>query len=241
MSGTPETTIGEIVADDFRAAAVFQRFGIDFCCGGKRSVADACRERGVPAGDVLREVTRACAQPDPGRPRFADWDAEALIAHIVGKHHAYVRGALPPISAFLTKLVSVHGERHPELTEIAQLFAAVTAEMRSHMMKEEQILFPFILELASATGCRGDMAPAPFGSIENPIRMMEAEHESAGGAMARIRELTGGFAPPADGCTTYSVCLRELEAFEQDLHTHVHLENNVLFPKARVLAEAVYC
>lgn len=240
MSATRETPVGEIVAEDFRAAAVFHRFGIDYCCGGKRSVGDACRERGIDPGAVLAEVTSACSRPDPGQPQFGEWDPQALISHIVGNHHAYVRRALPPINAFLAKLLSVHGERHPELSEIAQVFAGVTAEMRSHMMKEEEILFPFILELASASGCRNAPPMAPFGSIDNPIRMMEAEHESAGAAMARIRQLTDGYLPPADGCTTYRVCLQELAAFEKDLLTHVHLENNVLFPKARLLAEAAY-
>lgn len=238
MSATRETTVGEIVAEDFRAAAVFHRFGIDYCCGGKRSVGEACRDRGVDPRTVLAEVTAACARPDPGQPQFGEWDPQALISHIVGNHHAYVRRSLPPINAFLAKLVSVHGSRHPELSQIAAIFADVTAEMRAHMMKEEQVLFPVILDLASARGCRDVPPHMPFGSIDNPIRMMEAEHESAGGAMARIRELTNGYTPPADGCTTYQVCLQELEAFETDLLTHVHLENNVLFPKARLLAEA---
>ena len=217
-------------------AAVFHRFGIDYCCGGERTVAEACRDRGIAADDLLAEVTRACARPDRDRPQYAEWEPESLIAHIVGTHHAYVRRSLSPIGAYLAKLVAVHGSRHRELSEIAQVFAGVTAEMRAHMMKEEAVLFPFILELASARGCRGEAPSAPFGSIENPIRMMEAEHESAGAAMARIRELSGDYTPPEDGCTTYRVALKELEAFEQDLHTHVHLENNVLFPKARVLA-----
>jgi regulator of cell morphogenesis and NO signaling len=239
MSATRDTTVGDIVAEDFRAAAVFHRFGIDYCCGGKRSVAEACRQRGVDVNDVLANVIAACAEPNRNQPQFGDWDPQALISHIVGNHHAYVRRSLPPINAFLAKLVSVHGGRHPELSQIAALFADVTAEMRSHMMKEEEILFPYILELASAPGWRTAPPVAPFGPIENPIRMMEAEHEWAGGSMARIRELTNGYTPPADGCTTYRVCLQELEAFERDLLTHVHLENNVLFPKARVLAEAI--
>ena len=239
MSTTRETTVGEIVAEDFRAAAVFHRFGIDYCCGGKRSVADACRARGVDAGEVLAEVSRACSHADPGQPQFGEWDPEALIAHIVGRHHAYVRRSLPAIGAFLAKLVSVHGGRHPELREVAAVFERVADEMRSHMMKEEEILFPFIIELTTGT-CGRKVPVPPFGSIDNQIRMMEQEHESAGGAIARIRELTGGYLPPADGCTTYRVCLQELEAFERDLLTHVHLENNVLFPKARVLADAVY-
>ena len=150
MSATPETTVGEIVTEDFRAAAVFHRFGIDYCCGGKRTVAEACRDRGIAADDLLAEVSRACARPDRDRPQYAEWEPESLIAHIVGTQHAYVRRSLSPIGAYLAKLVAVHGSRHRELSEIAQVFAGVTAEMRAHMMKEEAVLFPFILELASA-------------------------------------------------------------------------------------------
>ena len=232
MNATPDTTIGEIVSGDYRAAAVFQRYGIDFCCGGGRSVEDACRARSLDTNAVLGDVARECATTDAAAPQYSTWEPSALIAHIVSKHHAYVRRALTTIAAHTQKLANVHGANHPELLEVDRLFATVSAEMTSHMMKEEHILFPFIVELQEATG-RGGPAPfIPFGTVANPIHMMEAEHESAGGAMARIRELTSGYQVPADGCTTYRVGLQELEAFEEDLHAHVHLENNILFPKA---------
>ena len=233
---TPEMTVGELVAADFRAAAVLSRFGIDFCCGGKRTLADACDARRVDPAQVLREVSAVCQTTAQNAPRFNEWEPQTLIAYIVGNHHGYVRRALPAIGAYTRKLAATHGAAHPELLEIEQLFDQVSDEMTSHMAKEEQILFPYIAQLADAAPRREAIPPAPFGSIDNPIRMMEEEHESAGAVMARIRELSANYTAPPDGCTTYRVCFQELQAFEEDLHAHVHLENNVLFPKAKALA-----
>jgi regulator of cell morphogenesis and NO signaling len=168
-------------------------------------------------------------------PNFAVWTPNELIDYIVTKHHAYVREALPTITAHTEKIARVHGARHPELAEVARLAAAVAEDMTSHMWKEEQILFPFIAALATAAEQKRPAPAAPFGSVGNPIHMMEMEHETAGGAVARIRELTHDYQEPVDGCTTYSITLKELEAFERDLHAHVHLENNVLFPRAVAL------
>ena len=235
MNATPDTTIGAIVSGDYRAAAVFQRYGIDFCCGGGRTIEDACRAKSLDPGAVLADVARECATTDAAAPQFATWEPTALMDHIVSTHHAYVRQALTTISAHTRKLADVHGANHPELVEVDRLFAAVAVEMTSHMMKEEHILFPFIVQLQEAAGQGGPAPFIPFGTVANPIHMMEEEHESAGNAMARIRELTGGYQVPADGCTTYRVGLRELDQFEQDLHAHVHLENNILFPKAMKL------
>lgn len=240
MTATIESTIRDIVTGDYRAAAVFQRYGIDFCCGGERTVDDACRDRGLIAAEVLEEVASACGDAGKGVPRFGSWEPATLISYIVANHHSYVRRMQPAIAAHAQKVAAVHGANHPELREVERVFAGVVDEMTSHMAKEEHVLFPYITALADAThGCTG-VPPAPFGSIDNPIRMMEAEHESAGGAMARIRALTGGYAAPADACTTYRVCLQELEDFERDLHVHVHLENNILFPKARRLEAGVH-
>jgi regulator of cell morphogenesis and NO signaling len=238
MHVTGETTVGEIVAGDFRAAAVFHEFGIDFCCGGRRSLADACGERKVDAAAVLEALTQALRAPSSA-PRFDEWSPETLIGFIVGNHHEYVRRALPSLTAHTQTLAAVHGSRHPELHEIAGLTQSVADEMFSHMMKEEQVLFPFIARLSEAARDGRPAPQVPFGSIDHPIRMMEHEHDETGAALARIRELTGDYAVPADGCTTYRVCLQELEAFEKDLHAHVHLENNILFPKARKLAAPV--
>jgi regulator of cell morphogenesis and NO signaling len=224
-----------VVAADFRAAAVFQQFGIDFCCGGKKSIAQACDARQVPHTEVLTAIQRVCAVPARS-PHFSEWEADALADFIVRTHHRYVRDTMPALLAYTSKLARVHGERHPELLEVAALTENVAAEMTSHMAKEERVLFPYIVALAETSRAGEPVPPAPFGSIDDPIRMMEDEHESAGGAMARIRKLTRDYTPPADGCTTYRVCLETLKAFEADLHAHVHLENNILFPRAKGLA-----
>ena len=235
MHVTGDSTVGEIVAADFRTAAVFHDFGIDFCCGGRRVLRDVCRERQIDTDAVLDAVSRVCSTEEP-TPHFDEWAAEALIAFIVEKHHGYVRRTLSSLTANTQKLANAHGKRHPELPEVARLTQAVAAEMLSHMAKEECVLFPYIADIADAGREGRPIPPAPFGTIDNPIRMMEHEHESAGAAMAQIRELTSGYEVPPDGCTTYRVALQQLAEFERDLHAHVHLENNILFPRAKALA-----
>jgi len=232
MTATEDMTVREIVANDFRAAAVFQRHGIDFCCKGNRSVEDACTSRGISPERVLREVADATATPGTGGPRFNSWDLKTLVSYISTNHHQFVRRMIPVLLAHTRKVASVHGEAHPELSEVAKLFAGIADEMTSHMAKEEHILFPHIVALEEASAAGRPPAPSPFGTVRNPIRMMEHEHDSAGEAMARIRSLTSGYVLPQGACTTYRVCLQELEAFELDLHEHVHLENNILFPRA---------
>jgi regulator of cell morphogenesis and NO signaling len=232
-------TIGEIVAADYRAAAVFQRHGIDFCCQGGRTLERGCRDAGVDTAEVMHDIEAATATPATGLPKFNNWDLRTLVAYIVENHHGYVREMLPLLTAHSRKIAEVHGGRHPELPRVASLVQDVADEMASHMVKEEQILFPHIVQLASAALDGRKAPPAPFGSVDHPIRMMEAEHESAGHAMLEIRELTSGYTVPADACATYAVCLQELEAFERDLHAHVHLENNILFPKASALEAGV--
>ncbi len=229
-------TLGEIVAADYRAAAVFDSFGLDYCCGGKRTIDESCRVKGMDSAGVVAALSALSVRGTAADKTDAQWDAAELADHIVRKHHAYVRQAVPAITAHLEKLVSVHGARHPELARVAEHFDQVGRELQRHMFKEEQVLFPFIHALAAAkTG-----APPPpnmFGSVQNPIRMMETEHQSAGNELAMIRELTAGYRVPEDGCTTYRVCLEELDAFERDLRLHIHLENNVLFPMAVRLEE----
>lgn len=225
-----ETTVRSVVADDFRAAAVFERHGIDFCCGGNRPIADACREKGVDAGQVVAELEATLA-PAGDQPRFAAWDLDFLATYIVNNHHAYVRQAAGPMQAHARKVAEVHGERHPEVREIALRFDLVVADLMAHMTKEERMLFPYISRLAEAAR-GGELPVAPFGTVANPIRMMEVEHQNAGDHLAAIRRLSGGFVTPPDACATFKVTYQELQAFEADLHRHVHLENNILFPRA---------
>jgi regulator of cell morphogenesis and NO signaling len=239
MIATSDTTVRELVAADYRTAALFERYGIDFCCGGCQTIGDASEQAGVDAGRLLKELNTIVSSTPDGTPQFNDWNLGALVDHIVAKHHAYVKDAIPNLVAHSHKIAEVHGGRHEELARVARLVDAVADEMTSHMMKEEHILFPYISGLAQAAEGTAPIPSAPFGSVERPIRMMEAEHESAGHAMEEIRALTGGYRPPADACTTYKVCLEELEAFEKDLHTHVHLENNILFPRAMRIEDAL--
>jgi regulator of cell morphogenesis and NO signaling len=227
------TTIGDIVATDFRAAAVFERFGIDFCCGGRRSLVEACRSAANP-DEVMRAID-ALGAPAASDGDVRAWTVDRLIDHILVTHHTYLREALPAIGRHLAKLQSVHGQRHPELHEIVTVFEDLSDELSQHMIKEEQVLFPYVRDLAEREeqSCGGLLSP--FGTVANPIRMMEREHQDAGDAMRTIRELTHGYTAPADGCGTYAVTMAELADFERDLHEHVHLENNVLFPRAIAL------
>jgi regulator of cell morphogenesis and NO signaling len=232
--GFEHATVGEIVATDFRTATVFEDFGIDFCCGGRRSLSDACRSASVDQARVVSALEALSQAPGQGDDA-AHWPLDQLINYIVATHHAYVREALPAITRHLAKLREVHGGRHPELARIAEVFSEIDAELSLHLVKEEQVLFSYINDLAAheRQACIGRMSP--FGTVGNPIRMMEREHRETADALRIIRELTGGYAAPADGCTTYQVTMAELAQFERDLHRHVHLENNVLFPRAMAL------
>jgi regulator of cell morphogenesis and NO signaling len=227
-------TVGEIVATDSRAAAVFEQFGIDFCCGGGRALSDACRSARVDPADVSRALA-ALSESAVDGDDVTLWPIDRLIDHIVATHHAYVREALPAIARHLTKLQEVHGTRHPELARVAHVFGGIDAELSQHLLKEERILFPYIRDLADRDErTRADLR-SPFGTVENPIRMMEREHREAADALGIVRELTRGYTVPDDGCATYRVCMDDLARFERDLHRHVHLENNVLFPRAVAL------
>jgi regulator of cell morphogenesis and NO signaling len=238
MTSYEASTLGDIVAADYRAAAVLDAFGLDFCCGGKRTLGEACAVRRIDPGTVGNALDRLRADGAERNGPDASWPADELTRYIERRHHAYVREQAPLITVRLAKLVSVHGERHPELRAVAEHFDEVVAELQMHMMKEEQILFPYIRAL-SASVERGEAPPANvFGTVRNPIRMMELEHQSAGGELAVIRELTHSYTVPADGCTTYRVAFEQLSAFDRDLRLHIHLENNLLFPRAVALEEA---
>lgn len=225
-----DQTIGEIVAQDYRTASVFKRYGIDFCCGGKRSVADACTEKGIDLTTIEQELSELVQQPSALQMSYKDWAADFLTDYIVNRHHTYVRKAIPEITAYAEKVAKVHGKRHPETVEIFYNWKALAAELESHMLKEENILFPYIKQLAKVN--ENQLLTLPFGTVQHPVSMMEMEHEDAGELMSVIRKLSSGFTPPEDACTTYRVLFNLLEDFENDLHEHVHIENNVLFPKA---------
>lgn len=225
-------TIGEMVVADYRKAEVFRKYGIDYCCGGKKPLAEACSKKGIDLQTIQNELDALEGAPQKATQDFENWPLDRLSQHIVQHHHQYVSEAIPMLYELSNKVSRVHGERHPELSKIAENFDAVAQELQSHMVKEERILFPYIQGMVVAQQTGANLARPGFGSVQNPIQMMESEHESAGGAMESIRQLSNDFTPPLDACTSYRVLYAKLQEFEQDLHQHVHLENNLLFPKA---------
>uniref|UniRef100_UPI0039A6BFAA iron-sulfur cluster repair di-iron protein n=1 Tax=Ornithobacterium rhinotracheale TaxID=28251 RepID=UPI0039A6BFAA len=224
-------TIGEFVAEDFRTAAVFKKHKIDFCCRGGRALQEVCQQKGLDYEQILEELEQAKQRNAEGID-FKSFPLDLLADYIEKTHHRYVEDRVPVLLQFLNKLCRVHGDRHPELFEIDQEFKAISAELAEHFVKEEQVLFPFIRQMVAAERSGQAMPPAHFGSVENPIAMMEQDHENAGEIMAKIAELTNQYTPPADACNTYKVTFAMLQEFEEDLHKHIHLENNILFPSA---------
>jgi regulator of cell morphogenesis and NO signaling len=230
-----QKTLSEIVTDDFRSAAVFEKHGLDFCCHGNRALIDAASEKQIPAQDLVDELSVAFQSNESSAIDFNNLELDALVEYIINTHHSFVREKLPFITELGKRVVNAHGPNHPEVIEIAQLFAGVKAEFEGHLVKEEMILFPQIKKLAEVKRGEAEYIRPPFGSIAHPIRVMEAEHENAGSAFDSIKKLSNNYNPPADACNTFKVYYAELENFENDLHKHVHLENNILFPKSLIL------
>lgn len=226
-----DLTLSEIVTQNFKAAAVFEKYKLDFCCGGKKPISEACREKGLNSSDIYNEL-KGITETGSRTDNYDEWEADFLIDYIINNHHAYINKMIPVLSAHLQKIASVHGKNHPELLQAADSFGKVYKELRQHMMKEEQILFPFVKQLVAAKRVGGKTEAPYFGTVKNPIRMMEAEHQSAGDEMYEIRTLTNDYYIPDDACDTYRVTMQELKGFEEDLHKHIYLENYILFPKA---------
>lgn len=224
--------VGELVAEDYRMAEVFKKFGIDFCCGGKRTVKEACERKGVDYATLRSELAQVGGKECKTAENFNEWGLDLLAEYIVQKHHAYVKKNIPLLLEFSEKVATVHGNANPEVVQIASLFRQVADEMQMHMMKEERGLFPYIKDLVSAKNQGIRPARPHFGTIRNPVNMMEAEHDTAGNLLKQISELSNNYTPPVYACNTYRVEYHKLKEFEDDLHQHVHLENNILFPKA---------
>ncbi|WP_417875316.1 iron-sulfur cluster repair di-iron protein [Winogradskyella sediminis] len=224
--------IGQFVAEDFRTAAIFSKYKIDFCCQGHRTVEEACIKKGIDSTVLIDELNAVLDSKGGETIDYKSWPIDLLAEYIEKKHHRYVEEKIPVLRQFLDKLCKVHGERHPELFKINELFTASSGELASHMKKEELILFPFIKKMVKAQ-LDNDVVQSPqFGTVENPIAMMMEEHDNEGARFREIDELTNNYSPPADACNTYKVTYAMLEEFEKDLHLHIHLENNILFPKA---------
>ncbi len=232
IPGQKDETLGEIATKDLRKAQVFKKFGLDFCCGGKKTVREACAEKGLDVTKVEQELQYADQMPASRPIPYSDWSLDFLADYVVNTHHSYVKKTLPDISTYAAKVRSVHGDQHPELLRIHQLVEEIKTELTSHMAKEEKVLFPYIKALLAAENKTAPLQAAHFGTVQNPINMMEMEHEMVGKNLEEIRALSNNYTLPADGCASYSLLYKMLDEFEDDLHLHIHLENNILFPKA---------
>lgn len=229
MESDSRMTVREIVLEFPQAAGVFESLGIDYCCGGKHTLGEACRLAGVGVEAVRTKLEQPGSPTETGDERWTTADLSELAEHIVQNHHGFVRRESPRLLELLQKVQAVHGASHPELHQIGNLFGELASELAEHMLKEERVLFPMIRALESG----GQTGPC---GVEFPIRRMISEHDGAGESLAGIRSLSGGFQPPADACLSLHALYRGLEEFERDLHRHIHLENNILFPRALALA-----
>lgn len=232
MIAVTNKTVRELALEMPNATRVFEKLGIDYCCGGKKSLDQACADANLNIDEVIRLITSASQEPKfPGR----DWEkgsAGELANHIIKTHHTFVREEGARIVPLLAKVCSVHGKNHPELFEIQSVFLGLVQELAMHLMKEENILFPYILRLEESVLQGEPASPAPFGTVRNPILMMTQEHDSAGVALQKMRAWSHDYDVPAEACVSYRTLYGALKGFEADLHQHIHLENNILFPQA---------
>jgi len=230
-----DTTVGELVAQDFRSAAIFRKFNIDYCCGGKKQLGEVCALKGVDLAEVQQALQTTMDLP----PRFGqdmnNWELDFLADYILNIHHSFVNRSLPMIAELSNKVAKAHGQKYPELIEIHQHFKELASELEMHMYKEEQILFPYIKSLVLLFREGQSIESSRFGSLAHPIEMLEQEHETAGRQLRDINQLSQGYLIPEGACSSYRVFYSMLQEFELDLHQHVHLENNILFPKALIL------
>lgn len=242
FSGENEETLGEIAVKDLRKVEIFKKYGLDFCCGGKKTVKEACAEKGIDVTKVEQELQQAenVAPISSYKPLpYDDWSLDFLADYIVNTHHSYVKKTSPDLSAYSIKVAKVHGDSHPELIKINELVQEIVDEMSHHMKEEEQVVFPYVKRLVSYKNGIEKPNIKDSANIQKPITKMEMEHELVGGNMEQIRALTNNYTLPEDACASYSFLFKMLQDFESDLHLHVHLENNILFPKAIELEKSL--
>jgi regulator of cell morphogenesis and NO signaling len=229
-------TVGELAAKLPQATRVLERFDIDYCCGGGQSLADACRFRAIEIQEVVNAIEESLRTQWVAR-NYADLGQQELVEHIVNTHHAFTRSEIERLAALLNKVVSAHATRHPELLDVQKTFGDLAQDLLPHLVKEETCLFPYVVKLESF-GPQGIARPtAHFGTVQNPVRMMLFEHDLAGQLLRELRRITSEYAIPGDACASYNALYEGIQEFEADLHQHIHLENNVLFPRA-IQAEA---
>jgi len=222
----PTMTLAALVDGHPQLAREFERRGLDYCCGGQQSLADACAAKGLDTEATTAVLASAVSSDATAAAEWTAMDAAELVDHLEATHHRYLWDELPRLSALVDKIVSVHGARHPELRDVAACYRAVRADLEPHLLKEERVLFPMVRDLVAST----DLPSFHCGTLRNPIGVMLSEHDAVGELLARLRHLTDGYTSPADGCATYEQCFRGLAEMEADTHLHIHKENNVLFP-----------
>ncbi len=233
MNITSQTRVGDIVRENFNAASILTRMKIDYCCGGNRTLSSACMEAGADVDKVLWKINQVMTVRDHKTAQVQTMPPDELCEYIVKQHHSYVRDKIPVLTAGLDKLCNVHGNVHPELFKIKDLFWIAASNLIQHMQKEEMILFPYIKHMSFCGRHNTKLKSPSFGTIVNPIQMMVTEHESEGERFRQINDISGSYTLPDDACNTFRVTYHMLENFEEDLHVHIHLENNILFPEAR--------
>ena len=233
MTLTTTKTVRDYAIETPQTIPVFEKLGIDFCCGGNRPLEEVCAASRLNLEDVLTQIEAAVAQPaHPTDRELRSGSLAELVSHIVSTHHVFVRAQLPEIGKLMEKVHAKHGANHPELETMRNVFQALSTELMTHLMKEENILFPYIERMEESVLQREPVPRPPFGTMANPVRMMEHEHDNAGIALRALRETSNGYAVPADACTSFRALYTALQNFEKDLHQHIHLENNLLFPRA---------
>lgn len=236
MTNLSQQTLAEIVTNDHRTATVLEKYSLDFCCKGKRTLTDACAEKGLSVDNVLAELQPLLGMPAQKHLPFTEMSAEQLVSFIVTHHHYYVKQIMPQLHMHLQKVATKHGGRFPFMIDVFHLFTRVQEEMTLHMQKEEHILFPTIVKAEQAFA-NGESTATACSVINDAVLVMEKEHDEAGELMSAIHQLTNSYQPPADACNTFRLSLAELKEFEEDLHRHVHLENHILFPMAATFCE----
>jgi regulator of cell morphogenesis and NO signaling len=232
---TPDVTVGEVVARNYNAAGIFRQYGLDFCCGGGISLREACERSNVQLNDILSELGQLDKETMQGGGNFLAWEIPYLAGYIADTHHGFVRRKIEEISAYAEKVAAVHGSRHPENIQIQQTFNELAYEMMTHMKAEEDSAFPLIEEIDRKRKKGEPVSEEEIKKLKEELKEMENDHDGAGNLMKKIRQLSNDFTPPPDACATYTILYKNLEGFEEDLHRHVHLENNILFRKAEKL------
>jgi len=237
MTTIDNKTVAEVVSENIKTAHIFKKYGIDFCCGGGITIDKACKKKNLDYSQLKEELLKV--DDAPKAYNYNSWKLDFLIDHILNIHHAYVEESIPLILQYSNRVAEVHGHHYTEVLKINTLFNEAANELASHMKKEENILFPYIKSLLQTEIAKEPLNSPSFGSINNPITMMEMEHEAVGDIFKEIARLTNNYTPPEDACNTFRALYAKLDEFEQDLHQHIHLENNILHPKAKQLEQTL--